>query len=222
MIQQTQKFLDELAKRLDLEYVFLFPPINGASIKQQLLIVVNPAKGLSPQSIVPTVSLCLSEMEDIAFDIIFSGEWLNHIKRGSLYYHYVALPEHLIFRCAERNPSVFRPKNILAILEKGNQDYERSINFSNDFLLGAQRFMQKGTLGRAVYMLHQYLELRVKGIQGTGVINGGKAHRIENALKQVGYIVPEIGALITGESPQLPLFRLSEKYLLRSSLVFLQ
>src|SRR5690606_37588374 len=114
---ETQKFIASLAERLDLEYVFLFPSMEDGVHKNQFLIVVNPAKGLTIESMIPAVSLCMAGLEETPYSLLFTGEWLNHSKRGSLYYHYAALPEHRLYPRTRKPHAVFRPKILSSLLE---------------------------------------------------------------------------------------------------------
>src|SRR5690606_35048710 len=93
--------IERLVQRIDIEriYQFAFPTDDGEQqLKSQLLLVVNPVKGMAPNALAPIVSLCMSDLkEEMPFEMMITGEWSNRVKQGSLYHTYVSLPEHLCY-----------------------------------------------------------------------------------------------------------------------------
>lgn len=63
----TQQLVERLIQRMDLHRIFLFSYPYLEEERQQLLLIVNPVKGLAPKTMAPIVSLCLSDSEEIPF-----------------------------------------------------------------------------------------------------------------------------------------------------------
>ncbi|MGO1245288.1 MAG: hypothetical protein ACTMH4_14480, partial [Sphingobacterium sp.] len=108
MIQEQNILIERLTTRADLEYAFLVPSLDSGSTQLRLLLVVNPAKGVTPNSIFTIVTRCMSDIPAIPFDVQFTGEWLNHLKSGSLYHLYRAQDSHQIFTRADTRHAVFK------------------------------------------------------------------------------------------------------------------
>ncbi|KKX48805.1 hypothetical protein [Sphingobacterium sp. IITKGP-BTPF85] len=58
----TQLLVDRLVQRIDLDRIFLFNFLNDSVESPHLLLVVNPIKGISVQSIEPIIRLCMADM----------------------------------------------------------------------------------------------------------------------------------------------------------------
>ncbi|SJN19583.1 HEPN domain-containing protein [Sphingobacterium sp. JB170] len=207
MIQEQNILIERLTTRVDLEYAFLVPSLDSGSTQLRLLLVVNPAKGVTPNSIFTIVTRCMSDIPAIPFDVQFTGEWFNHLKRGSLYHLYCAQDSHQVFTRAETRHAVFKPKIILNLLDKGTEHYARSKACSTDFMIAADNFAATQDFSKALFMLHQFLEVRLKGFLVVAGIQGGNTHRIERLLKSAAAILPELAALVLPDNPDLALIR---------------
>src|SRR5690606_29889436 len=60
-------------------------------------------------------------------------------------------------------------------------------------------------------MLHQSLELRLKGFQATAGMNGGKSHNVEHLMKGLRGVLPQLQAIFPYDSPSVDLFRLLDQ-----------
>lgn len=190
----TQQLVGRLTARMDLDRIFLFS--NPSNREQQhLLLVVNPVKGLAPTSLAPIVSLCFSDTESLPFDLILAGEWQNQLKHGSLYYTYASLPPHELYADTKKKSPLFSRKVIGSLLELSALNYAKSRKNSDEFRKGVDNYLIKGEYGQATFMLHQFLELRLKGFMATIGKNGGKSHNIEHLIKSVRSFVPQLTAL---------------------------
>src|SRR3546814_5347847 len=60
-------------------------------------------------------------------------------------------------------------------------------------------------------MLHQFLELRLKGFQATAGMNGGKSHNVEHLMKGLRGLLPQLQAIFPYDGPSVDLFRLLDQ-----------
>lgn len=207
----TQLLVERLVKRMDLHQVFLFSYPFLEEQKLHLLLVVNPVKGLSPKTMAPIVSLCMSETTEIPFDMILAGEWQNQLKQGSLYYTYASLPQHVLFNASKKKSPLLSHKTIAGLLELSQLNYEKCKKGSDEFREAVNNFIAKGDYGQATFMLHQFLELRLKGFQATVGMNGGKSHNLEHLMKSVRGVAPQLLSIFPYDSPSVELFRLLDQ-----------
>jgi len=210
-ILNTQLLVERLIKRMDLHRIFLFSYPFLEEEHLHLLLVVNPVKGLSPKTMAPIVSLCMSDTTEIPFDMILAGEWQNQLKQGSLYYTYASLPQHVLFNASKKKSPLLSHKTIAGLLELSQLNYEKCKRGSDEFREAVNNFIAKGDSGQATFMLHQFLELRLKGFQATVGINGGKSHNIEHLMKSVRGMAPQLLSVFPYDSPSVELLRLLDQ-----------
>jgi hypothetical protein len=207
----TQLLVERLIKRMDLHRIFLFSYPFLEEEQLHLLLVVNPVKGLSPKTMAPIVSLCMSDTTEIPFDLILAGEWQNQLKQGSLYYTYASLPQHELFNASKKKSPLLSHKTITGLLELSQLNYEKCRKNSDEFREAVNNFITKGDYGQATFMLHQFLELRLKGFQATAGMNGGKSHNIEHLMKSVRGVAPQLLSIFPYDGPSVELFRLLDQ-----------
>ncbi|WP_353125334.1 HEPN domain-containing protein [Parapedobacter pyrenivorans] len=212
----TQQLVERLIQRMDLHRIFLFSYPYLEEERQQLLLIVNPVKGLAPKTMAPIVSLCLSDSEEIPFDLVLTGEWQNQLKQGSLYYTYASLPQHELYVGSKKGNPLFSHKTISGLLELAEVNYEKCRKGSDEFRGGVANFVSKGDYGQATFMLHQFLELRLKGFQATAGMNGGKSHNVEQLMKGLRGLLPQLQTIFPYDSPSVDLFRLLDQSYLRA------
>lgn len=210
-ILNIQLLVERLTKRMDLHRIFLFSYPFLEEEHLHLLLVVNPVKGLSPKTMAPIVSLCMSDTTEIPFDMILAGEWQNQLKQGSLYYTYASLPQHVLFNASKKKSPLLSHKTIAGLLELSQLNYEKCKRGSDEFREAVNNFIAKGDYGQASFMLHQFLELRLKGFQATVGINGGKSHNIEHLMKSVKGMAPQLLSVFPYDSPSVELLRLLDQ-----------
>ena len=179
----NQQLVERLTQRMDLHRIFLFSYPYLEEERPHLLLVVNPVKGIAPKTMAPLVSLCLSDSEEIPFDLVLTGEWQNQLKQGSLYYTYASIPQHELYAASKKGNPLFSHKTITGLLELAEFNYEKCRKGSDEFREGVDNFVAKDDYGQATFMLHQSLELRLKGFQATAGMNGGKSHNVEHLMK---------------------------------------
>lgn len=206
-----QTLVERLTQRMDLHRIFLFPYPLPEGEQQHLLLVVNPVKGFAPKTLAPLVSLCFSDTEAISFDMVIAGEWQNQLKHGSLYYTYASLPQHELFAASKKNNPFFSHKTVGGLLELAELNYRKCRKGSDEFREGVDNFLAKGDYGQATFMLHQFLELRLKGFQATAGINGGKGHNVEHLFKTLRSILPQLQSIFPYDSLSVDIFRLLDQ-----------
>ncbi|HWK98560.1 MAG TPA: HEPN domain-containing protein [Parapedobacter sp.] len=207
----SQQLVERLTQRLDLNRVFLFSYPYLEEERPHLLLIVNPVKGIAPKTMAPIVSLCLSDSEEIPFDLVLAGEWQNQLKQGSLYYTYASLPQHELYAASKKGNPLFSHKTITGLLELAELNYEKCRKRSDEFREGVDNFVAKDDYGQATFMLHQSLELRLKGFQATAGMNGGKSHNVEHLMKGLRGLLPPLQAIFPYDSPSVDLFRLLDQ-----------
>ena len=212
----NRQLVERLTQRMDLHRVFLFSYPYQEEERPHLLLVVNPVKGLAPKTMAPIVSLCLSDSEEIPFDLVLTGEWQNQLKHGSLYYTYASLPQHELYAASKKGSPLFSHKTITGLLELAELNYAKCRKRSDEFRGGVANFVAKGDYGQATFMLHQFLELRLKGFQATAGMNGGKSHNVEHLMKGLRGLLPQLQALFPYDGPSVELFRLLDQSYLRA------
>lgn len=209
---QLQKLIERLVQRIDIEriYHFAFPAEEGEeSQSSQLLLVVNPVKGMAPNALAPIVSLCMSDLDkEIPFDMIIAGEWSNKVKQGSLYHTYVSLPEHLCYASKKKPKILLTDKNITGLLELAQYDYRKARAISDEFRAGVDNFKAKQDYTQATYMLHQFVETRIKAFK-TSVVGGKstKGHNLEQLIKSIRGTLPSMHDLFPYDELQAELLR---------------
>lgn len=204
----NQQLVERLTQRMDLSRIFLFSYPYLGEERPHLLLVVNPVKGLAPKAMAPIVSLCMSDGEEIPFDLVLTGEWQNQLKQGSLYYTYASLPPHELYAASKKGNPLFSHKTITGLLELAELNYGKCRKGSDEFREGVDNFVAKGDYARAAFMLHQSLELRLKGFHATAGMNSGKSHNVEHLMKGVRGILPQLQHIFPYDGPSVDLFRL--------------
>ena len=125
----SQLIIDRLSQRLDLDRVYL---VKYEFLKQEyhhLLLALKPVSGLSHKVLKPIVELCLMDQENISFEIVPTGEMLNKIKTGSLYYSYASLAEHIIYLDSKKHSQPLKAKELKSILEISQEYYQKMRRF---------------------------------------------------------------------------------------------
>lgn len=206
-----QQLVRKLTRRMDLHRIFLFSYPYLGEERSRLLLVVNPVKGLAPKTMAPIVSLCLSDSEDIPFDLVRTSEWKNQLKQGSLYYTYASLPGHELYSTAKKGNPLFSHKTLTGLLELAELTYEKCRKGSDEFREGVDNFVAKGDYSRATFMLHQVMELRLKGFLATAGMNGGTSHNVEHLIKRVQGVLPQLQVIFPYDSPLVNLLRLLDQ-----------
>lgn len=212
----NQQLVERLTQRMDLHRIFLFSYPYLEEERPHLLLVVNPVKGIAPKTMAPIVSLCLSDRDEIPFDLVLTGEWQNQLKHGSLYYTYASLPQHELYAASKKGNPLFSHKTITGLLELAELNYEKCRKGSDEFREGVENFVAKGDYGQATFMLHQFLELRLKGFHATAGMNGGKSHNVEHLMKGIRGLLPQLQAIFPYDGPSVDLFRLLDQSYLRA------
>jgi len=206
-----QTLVKRLTSRLDLHRIFLVAYPYLEEERQHLLLIVNPVKGLSPKTMAPLVSLCLSDYEEFSFDLVLTGEWQNQLRQGSLYYTYASLPHHELYASTKKGNPLFSHRTVTGLLELAMLNYEKCRKSSDEFHVGAVNFVAKGDYGQATFMLHQFLELRVKGFRAAAGINSGKSHNIEHLLKSLRGVAPQLQTIFPYVGASFDLCRLLDQ-----------
>ncbi|TJZ60627.1 HEPN domain-containing protein [Sphingobacterium olei] len=209
---QLEKFIERLVKRIDIEriYQFAFPTDDGEQqLKTQLLLVVNPVKGMAPNALAPIVSLCMSDLEkEIPFEMMITGEWSNRVKQGSLYHTYASLPEHLRYASKNRPNTLFPDKNIKGLLELAQYEYNRAREISDEFRAGVANFLAKDDYTQATFMLHQFVETRIKAFKtSVAGVKSTKGHNLEQLIKSIRGTLPGLHDLFPYDELQAELLR---------------
>lgn len=212
MCISLEKFIERLIQRIDIEriYQFAFPTDDGEQqLKPQLLLVVNPVKGMAPNALAPIVSLCMSDLEEeMSFEMIITGEWSNRLKQGSLYHTYASLPENLLYASKKKLNTIFADKNLNGLLELAQYNYNQARGISDEFRAGVANFLDKEDYTQATFMLHQFVEARIKSFKTSVMgVKSTKGHSVEQLIKSVRGALPSLYDLFPYNEAQAELLR---------------
>lgn len=204
----TQLLVDRLVQRMDLDRIFLFQFLDEGRESPHLLLVANPLKGVSVKSVEPIIHLCLADMPELPFSVIWTGDWSNQLKKGSLFYTYASLPEHQLYKSGRKSAPLISTKMVNSLLELSEVDYAKGRNVADEFMRACYTFRTKMDFFQATAMLHQFIMLRLKGFQTMVGVTLGKSQNIEHALKQMRAAVPGLFKIFTYDAVSTPLLRL--------------
>lgn len=204
----TQLLVDRLVQRMDLDRIFLFNFLNDSVESPHLLLVVNPIKGVSVKSIEPIIHLCMADMPDLPFTVIWTGEWSNQLKKGSMYYTYASLPGHQLYQSGRKSSPIISNKLVNSLLELSHVEYEKGKKMADEFMSACYSFRSKTDFFQATTMLHQFIMLRLKGFQTMVGVTLGKSQNLEHILKQMRGAVPGLFKIFTYDAHSTPLLRL--------------
>lgn len=204
----TQLLVDRLVQRIDLDRIFLFNFLDENRESPHLLLVVNPIKGISVQSIEPIIRLCMADIPDLPFSVIWTGEWSNQLKQGSLYYTYASLPEHQLYQSGRKSYPIISNKLVASLLELSKVEYGKGKRVADDFMTACYSFRSKTDYFQATTMLHQFIMLRLKGFQTMVGVSLGKSQNLEHILKVIRGTVPGLFKIFTYDVYSTPLLRL--------------
>ncbi|MDR2285620.1 MAG: hypothetical protein LBE37_20575 [Sphingobacterium sp.] len=201
--------IERLSTKLDLRGAFLYDYGVGEGIKTHLMVVISPVKGVSPSTLSPIVKLCMSDMEEIPFHVVLEGGWLSELRKGSLYHSYASLPKHrLYYAKAKEIDALLNKKIVNSLMELNRLDYEKARQYAAEYATASVDFAAKGSHDQAVYMLHQSIEVRIRSFYTLLGRQLGKNHNLENIIRNVRGIVPELLSVFAYETADVELYRL--------------
>lgn len=204
----TQLLVDRLVQRMDLDRIFLFQFLDEGIESPHLLLVVNPIKGVSVRSIEPIIHLCMADMPELTFTVIWRGEWSNQLKQGSLYYTYASLSEHQLYQSGRKSCPIISTKLVASLLELSQVEYGKGKKVADDFMIACYSFRSKIDYFQATTMLHQFIMLRLKGFQTIVGVSLGKSQNLEHILKVMRGAIPGLFKIFTYDAHSTPLLRL--------------
>ncbi|WP_343561045.1 hypothetical protein [Sphingobacterium sp.] len=201
--------IERLSSKLDLQAVFLYDYCIGDEIKAHLMVVIRPVKGVSPSTMTPIVKLCMADMPEISFHVVLEGDWLSQLRNGSLYHSFASLPKHrLYYERAKEIDSLLNKKVVSSLIELNRSDYEKAKQFSEEYLAAAVEFALEERFDQSLYMLHQSLEVRIRSFYTLLGRQLGKSHNLENIIKNVRGIVPELLSVFAYNTDDVEMYRL--------------
>lgn len=201
--------IERLSAKLELRGAFLYDYGVRDAIKTHLMVVISPVKGVSPSTLSPIVKLCMSDMEEIPFHVVLEGDWLSELRKGSLYHSYASLPKHrLYYAKAKEIDALLNKKIVNSLMELNRLDYEKARQYAAEYAAASVDFAAKGSYDQAVYMLHQSIEVRIRSFYTLLGRQLGKNHNLENIIRNVRGIVPELLSVFAYDAADVELYRL--------------
>ncbi len=201
--------IERLSSKLELQGVFLYDYGVGEEVREHLMVVINPVKGVSPSTMAPIVKLCMAGMSEIPFHIVLEGDWLSQLRKGSLYHSYASLPKHRIYYARSKEiDGLLNKKVVASLMELNRSDYEKAKQFSEEYLRAAVGFALEERFDQAVYMLHQSVEVRIRSFYTLLGRQLGKNHNLENIIRNVRGIVPELLSVFAYHMEDVETYRL--------------
>lgn len=201
--------IERLSSKLELQGVFLYDYGIGDEVKEHLMVVINPVKGVSPSTMAPIVKLCMADMPEIPFHIVLEGDWLSQLRKGSLYHSYASLPKNRIYYARSKEiDGLLNKKVVASLMELNRSDYEKAKQFSEEYLRAAVGFALEERFDQALYMLHQSVEVRIRSFYTLLGRQLGKNHNLENIIRNVRGIVPELLSVFAYHMEDVETYRL--------------
>ncbi|ERJ59618.1 HEPN domain-containing protein [Sphingobacterium paucimobilis] len=201
--------IERLSSKLELRGVFLYEDWLGDTWVEHLMLVVSAVKGVSPTTMAPIVRLCMVDMPEIPFHIIIEGEWLNQLRKGSLYHSYASLPIHRIYYSRPKEIDLLLNKKIINSMAEVNQkEYEKALGYAKEYLSASSEFALKEKYDQGVFMLHQYLEVKIRAFYGLMGGQFGKTHNLEYIIKKVRSAAPSLLSIFAYDVADVELYRL--------------
>lgn len=201
--------IERLSAKLELRGAFLYDYGVGDAVKTHLMVVISPVKGVSPSTLSPIVKLCMSDMEEIPFHVVLEGDWLSELRKGSLYHSYASLPKHRLYYAKAKDIDALLNKKIVnSLMELNRLDYEKARQYAAEYATASVDFAAKGSYDQAVYMLHQSIEVRIRSFYTLLGRQLGKNHNLENIIRNVRGIVPELLSVFAYDAADVELYRL--------------
>lgn len=201
--------IERLSSKLDLRGAFLYEDWIGDARAEHLMLIVSAVKGVSPTTMAPIVRLCMVDMPEIPFHIIIEGEWLNQLRKGSLYHSYASLPVHRIYYSRPKEIDLLLNKKIINSMAEVNQkEYEKALGYAKEYLSASGEFAGKEQYDQAVFMLHQYLEVKIRAFYGLMGGQFGKTHNLEYIIKKVRSTAPSLLSVFAYDAVDVEWYRL--------------
>lgn len=204
--------VERLVQRMDLDRIFLFSYSFLGKGQQHLILVMNPADGISPKVMTPVIELCLIDMPDLSFELIPFGEWRNKVRHGGLYYAYASLPRHEIYRSPRKATKSLSANEIGGVIELANQWQIKMKKGGEEFLEGALKFAEHGDYLKATFMVHQSLEFFLRLPQAMIQGKANNQHNLENRMRSLSTHMPAFKTVLLSDAfMELETFRLLDK-----------
>lgn len=204
----TQLLVDRLVQRMDIDRIFLFQFLDEGEESPHLLLVVNPIKGVSVKNVEPIIHLCMSDMPELPFAVIWTGEWSNQLKKGSLYYAYASQQKYQLYQSGKKVTPIVSNKLVRSLLELSHVEYAKGKKVADDFMVACYSFRSKTDYFQATTMLHQFILLRLKGFQEMIGVTIGKSQNLEHIFKMMRSAAPGLFKIFNYDVVNTPLLRL--------------
>lgn len=190
-----QNILQQLVDRVMTERIFQFsyPFLDGSH--DRLLIVLNSKVNVSPATLEPIIDLCLSEVPDLSYLLIPSGELKTAIKGGHLFYSAVCQGQNQIYHDGQK-PLLFPSREELeAMRTKAEARFQEGRAKAADFKDGMQFYRSKGNLHQAAFMLHQVTELSLRALSMAVFKKDKPTHSLQQHLKTGSRFIPGLATV---------------------------
>jgi len=207
-----ETLIERLVQRIDLDRIFLFSYSFLGREQQHLILVLNPADGISPKVMTPVIELCLIDMPDLSFELIPFGEWRNKVRHGGLYYAYASLPQHEIYRSPRKATKSLSVNEIGGIIELADQWQIKMKKEGEEFREGALKFAEHGDYLKATFMVHQNLESFLRMPQAMIQGKANNQHNLENRMRALSAHMPAFKTVLLSDAfMEIETFRLLDK-----------
>ena len=212
MFINKETLVERLVQRIDLDRIFLFSYSFLGREQQHLILVLNPADGISPKVMIPVIELCLIDMPDLSFELIPFGEWRNKVRHGGLYYAYASLPQHEIYRSPRKATKSLSVNEIGGIIELADQWQIKMRKEGEEFREGALKFAEHSDYLKATFMVHQSLESFLRLPQAMIQGKANNQHNLENRMRALSTHMPAFKTVLLSDAfMEMETFRLLDK-----------
>lgn len=188
----TEKLVERLTSRLDLDRVFMAKFDFLGTTKTHLLLVINPVSGLSLKMLLPIIELCLLDQPSMSFEILPFGEWKNKLSHGSLFYSFISLPQHRLYASDRKSTKDLTLKELLSVVTLSTEVQAKLELEASELLKGSQLFSERENYLKASFMLHQSLSSSIKLLQSFVLAKTNKVPSLENRIRTLSSHFPEL------------------------------
>lgn len=188
----NELIIQELVGKIEVERIFQFTHNFLGKTYDRLLIVLNSKCNVSPLALEPVIDMVFSEVQDLTYSLIPSGELKSAIINGHLFYNMICRENNQIYHDGKKalpSMSIEGLKNLrFQSYEKFAADYRKGI----EFLDGVKFYIGKASYVQATFMLHQAAEIIFRGFENACFKKNRPSHSLLDHIKLLARYIPEI------------------------------
>jgi hypothetical protein len=191
----NELIIQELVDKIEVERIFQFTHNFLGKTYDRLLIVLNSKCNVSPLVLEPVIDMVFSEVQDLTYGLIPSGELKSAIINGHLFYNMICKENNQIYHDGKKalpSMAIEGLKNLrFQSYEKFAADYRKG----TEFLDGVKFYIGKASYVQATFMLHQSAEIIFRGFENACFKKNRPSHSLHDHIKLLARYIPEISSV---------------------------